>query len=291
MDFDKQNKIKSENEIVKISHSLEKFNHSDYEKNGSVGVGTFSEPLLVTTKTGDKAVIKSFDMEHKMLEKIGIFPAEYVFMHNLLDHDNIAKISGIFCDDYKYHMIMDYYPGGDLLNYGINFIKKLDPQDRRDVVSNLARQILDALEHCHLKNIVHRDIKPENIFLSEDKKKAYLADFGFATYQKPGCKLTKYLGTPYYSAPEFFYGDGYDGRKSDLWSFGITMYVLLTGVFPFSAPNIHKLLVKVANSEPRFDFPALTSDIVLLLKGLLTKEPKKRFSIADIRENPWFKGH
>jgi serine/threonine protein kinase len=184
------------------TRSLKKFIASDYKMIRSIGEGAFSDPYLATTKTGDKVVVKSFDRKNKSLEKIGIFPAEYIFMRNLSYHDNIAKILTIFHDDHKYYIIMDYYPGGDLFDYTEENMDELCHRDRRDVALNFARQILDALEYCHKKNIIHRDIKPENILLSKDKKKVYLTDFGLAALQKPDQKLTAYVGSSFYLAPE-----------------------------------------------------------------------------------------
>lgn len=87
--------------------------------------------------------------------------------------------------------------------------------------------------YCHHKGIVHRDLKPENILLATKGSSSpiKLADFGLATYIKPGQNLHGTVGSPFYIAPEVLAG-GYN-EAADIWSTGVILYILLSGIPPF----------------------------------------------------------
>jgi serine/threonine-protein kinase len=113
----------------------------------------------------------------------------------------------------------------------------------------LAEELADALEYAHAQGVVHRDIKPANILVTEDDH-AKIADFGIAKlnlahFTIPG----KVLGTPAYMAPEQLSGKGSDGR-SDLFSLGVILYVMVTGHSPFPGSSATTVCFKVANREP-----------------------------------------
>jgi serine/threonine protein kinase len=92
--------------------------------------------------------------------------------------------------------------------------------------------MLSAVAYCHVQNICHRDLKPENIMLERTKGKIKIIDFGTAMSFNPAVGMTTILGTPYYMAPEIFNSNRYD-EKSDMWSVGVIMFVMLTGRPPF----------------------------------------------------------
>ena len=92
------------------------------------------------------------------------------------------------------------------------------------------------MSYCHDRKILHRDLKPENILISDPKQKDFdikVIDFGASVYHSPSKKLTDKFGTVYYIAPEVLKGRVLD--KSDVWSLGVIMYILLSGEPPFNA--------------------------------------------------------
>ena len=94
--------------------------------------------------------------------------------------------------------------------------------------------------------MVHRDLKLENILVDENLN-LKVADFGFATYKKIG-KLQSYRGTKTYMAPEIKEGKVYDGRKADMFSAGVILFIMVQGIFPFSEAKkseyYYKLIVE-----------------------------------------------
>lgn len=94
-----------------------------------------------------------------------------------------------------------------------------------------ALQMLDALEFLHERRVVHRDLKLENI-LVDDQLNMKIVDFGFASYKNINC-LKSYRGTMTYMAPEIKEGKEYNGTQVDLFSFGVILFILVHGIFPF----------------------------------------------------------
>jgi predicted Ser/Thr protein kinase len=143
----------------------------------------------------------------------------------------------------------------------------------------LAEELADALDYAHAQGVVHRDIKPANILITEDGH-AKIADFGIAKlnlahFTIPG----KVLGTPAYMAPEQLSGEGSDGR-SDLFSLGVILYVMVTGHSPFPGSSATTVCFKVANREPvaasALDM-TLPPQIDAVIARAIAKNPGERY--------------
>lgn len=93
-------------------------------------------------------------------------------------------------------------------------------------------QLTEVVTYMQDKKVCHRDLKLENILVDENMR-LKIADFGFATYKKIS-QLSSYRGTKTYMAPEIREGKVYDGRKSDIFSLGVILFIVVHGIFPFT---------------------------------------------------------
>lgn len=133
-----------------------------------------------------------------------------------------------------------------------------------------------------------RDLKPHNVLL-DNKGHAKLCDFGFARSMSSGTHLlTSIKGTPLYMAPELIQELPYD-YKVDLWSLGCIMYELVAGRPPFKTRSMISLIYIIQNEAVRWP-NYLSENCVDFLKGLLEKDPIKRFSWNDLLSHPYVQG-
>jgi len=181
-----------------------------------------------------------------------------------LDHPNLPKVSDFFSDEEKDYLVMDYVPGKDLRELMLDSKKKGAYLSERDVL-NWASQISDGLIYLHEQTpiILHRDIKPSNIKLTPSGI-IKLVDFGLVKILVSGEKTITVVhghGSAFYTPLEQYGGDiGHTDPRSDVYSFGATLYHLLTNKAPkearerFLEPN-GELAMKEFNKNisPRTD--------------------------------------
>ncbi|WP_143742494.1 protein kinase domain-containing protein [Roseateles chitinivorans] len=195
-----------------------------------------------------------------------------------LSHPNIVTVHDVGEVDGRPYMAMELLDGeplADLLEPG-------QPLPIRDTVV-MAIQLARALDYAHKRGIVHRDIKPGNIARVRGTLDIKVMDFGIAhmesTKGEQRTRVGDVLGTPQYMAPEQMNGEKIDGR-SDLFSVGIVLYQMLTGVRPFTGDSVVNLALKIAKDDPtplnklRPEIPASLRRVV---DRCLAKAPDNRF--------------
>jgi len=190
-----------------------------------------------------------------------------------LNHPNIATIHAIEEYDNELFIVMEYIDGRELKSI-ID-----DKQLSIDEVHNYTTQIASGLQAAHEKGIIHRDIKSANIMIT-DRGQVKIMDFGLAKIggQTQLTKVGTTLGTVAYMSPEQTRGEEVD-QRTDIWSFGIVFFEMLTGEQPFNGDYEAAIIYEILNEEPkaiqlfRQDVP---ETIATLTSELLQKDANKR---------------
>jgi len=200
-----------------------------------------------------------------------------------LNHPNITTIYAIEEFDKEMFIVMEFIDGIELKE------KIKTAPMATDEAINIANQIAEGLEVAHKKSIVHRDIKSSNIMITKDGK-VKIMDFGLAKI-KGETELTKIgsiIGTAAYMSPEQTKGDNVDHR-TDIWSFGVVLYEMLTGQLPFRGDYEQAVIYSILNDEPesvtelRDDVP---NKLLKILEKTLQKEANARYqNIKDMSAN------
>jgi len=141
--------------------------------------------------------------------------------------------------------------------------------------------------------VAHRDIKLENVLVDTASMTLKVADFGYAAHGNTD-SLKSYRGTFTYMAPEIKEGGKlYDGKKADLFSAGVVLFILVRGIFPFKEARkeeyFYSLLCQGKFSEywSKVESEYLSSDFKNLIERMLAYDPKQRPSLEEIRAHPW----
>ena len=177
-------------------------------------------------------------------------------------------------DNHDPYIVLEFVPG-ETLNRILGREKKLS----LTTALQLAIEIADALNYAHAQGVVHRDIKPANILITKDGH-AKIADFGIAKLNLAHFTLPgRVLGTPAYMAPEQLSGESVDGR-SDLFSLGVILYVMATGLSPFQGTSATTVCFKVANREPMSPSSldmSLPPQLDAIISKAMAKDPEQRY--------------
>merc|ERR1712232_10878 len=145
------------------------------------------------------------------------------------------------------YMILEYAPGGDLLQL---LQSKPTKRFNANEAARLMLQVVAAVHYCHRMHVMHRDLKPQN-FLLFPGPVIKLADFGWAVHSLPGEKRWTLCGTLDYLSPEMVKGVGH-GFGIDLWSVGILAFELIVGSPPFSSSSHEETYRRILAASPVF---------------------------------------
>jgi len=197
-----------------------------------------------------------------------------------VDHPGVVKT---FADEKRcrLYMVIEWVDGR-LLRTVLNQEKKL-PIER---AVKITLGICDALDYMHKRGIIHRDLKPENVMVFPDDE-IKLIDFGVAMKEDARrltfVNVSSLLGTPDYISPEQVKG-GRGDQRSDIYSVGIILYEMLTGVVPFVGPNpLAVMNARVLNDvkPPRELNPEISPELEEILFRALEREPRHRYATAS----------
>ncbi|CAI8606072.1 unnamed protein product [Vicia faba] len=186
-------------------------------------------------------------------------------------------------------IVMEYASGGELFERICNAGRFSEDEARF-----FFQQLISGVSYCHAMQVCHRDLKLENTLLDgSPAPHLKICDFGYSKSSVLHSQPKSTVGTPAYIAPEVLLKKEYDGKIADVWSCGVTLYVMLVGAYPFEDPEepknfrktIHRIL-KVQYSIP--DYVQISPECHHLISRIFVADPAQRISMSEIRNHVWF---
>ena len=208
-------------------------------------------------------------------------------MHHLKGHPNVTYLRATYEDRQNVHLVMDLCAGGELFDA----IVKRGQYSEKDAAT-MIRTIVSVVAHCHNMGVMHRDLKPENFLLeSKDPNSRVLCtDFGLSVYFKPGDAFNEVVGSAYYVAPEVLKKKY--GPEADIWSCGVILYILLSGVPPFWGETETEIFKSILGDEADFrgeSWSKISKEAIDCVSRMLERDPSKRATAEEILKHPWMK--
>jgi serine/threonine-protein kinase len=193
-----------------------------------------------------------------------------------LNHPNIVTVITAEKQENVFFIVMEYVPG-ETLETIIAERGALELAQALDYTC----QIANAVEHAHKQGVIHRDLRPANVFVT-DKGLLKVGDFGTSRFLEIAAHGTTVIGSPPYMAPEQF--EGRAVFASDLYSLGVTMYQMLTGILPYDTPtpsDLERLRRGDLVSSPRLRNPAIPKVIDHVVMRALAADVSSRYQRAE----------
>lgn len=200
-----------------------------------------------------------------------------------LKHENVISYYDVYEDVHFLYVVMELCSGGEVFAKIIE-LKRFREQD----AAVLGRQMCSAIDYIHKLNIMHRDIKAENFMLADKTPTSAvkMIDFGMACKFTKGQVFTELCGSPHYLAPELI-GQKY-GHLVDCWAYGILLYLIMYGHYPYDAKHPRDIMVKVLTDPIKWQTKAkLSKDGLSFLKRLLEHNPKRRMTAEEALNHAW----
>ncbi|XP_059652873.1 calcium and calcium/calmodulin-dependent serine/threonine-protein kinase-like [Cornus florida] len=204
-------------------------------------------------------------------------------------HPNVIHLYDVCEDPSGVHLILELCSGGELFDRIVSIERYSEAG-----ASAVVRQIASGLWALHRANIVHRDLKPENcLFLDvSENSPLKIMDFGLSSVEDFTDSVVGLFGSIDYVSPEAL-SQGKVSPKSDMWSLGVILYILLSGYPPFIAQSNRQKQQMIIAGEFSFHektWKNISSSAKQLISSLLTVDPHRRPSAQDVLNHPWVIG-
>ncbi|KAI9736915.1 MAG: hypothetical protein M1818_005966 [Claussenomyces sp. TS43310] len=261
---------------------------SKYRFGRTLGAGTYGIVREAEGPDGTKTAIK-------IILKKNVKGNEQMVLDELrmlqqMHHPHIVRFVDWFESRDKYYIVTQLATGGELFD-------RICEQGRftEKDASQTIRQVLEAVDYLHLRNVVHRDLKPENLlYLTTDPHSdLVLADFGIAKMlDNKDEVLTTMAGSFGYAAPEVMLKKGH-GKPVDMWSLGVITYTLLCGYSPFRSESLQDLIDECSTSQVVFHeryWKDVSEDAKNFIRHLLQATPESRSTSGEALRHPWLSG-
>ncbi|XP_021900788.1 serine/threonine-protein kinase SAPK2-like isoform X2 [Carica papaya] len=257
-----------------------------YEIVKDIGAGNFGVAKLARDKwKGDLFAIKFIERGQKIDEHV----QREIMNHRSLKHPNIVQFKEVLLTPTHLAIVMEYAAGGELFERICNAGRFSEDEARF-----FFQQLISGVSYCHSMQICHRDLKLENTLLDDSTApRVKICDFGYSKSSVLHSQPKSTVGTPAYIAPEILSKKEYDGKIADVWSCGVTLYVMLVGAYPFEDPddpkNFRKTIGRILSVHYTIpDYVRVSRECKHLLSQIFVANPEKRISIPEIKNHQWF---
>ncbi|KDO81023.1 hypothetical protein CISIN_1g019628mg [Citrus sinensis] len=257
-----------------------------YEIVKDIGSGNFGVAKLVRDKwTRELLAVKFIERGQKIDEHV----QREIMNHRSLKHPNIVRFKEVLLTPTHLAIVMEYAAGGELFERICNAGRFSEDEARF-----FFQQLISGVSYCHSMQICHRDLKLENTLLDgSTAPRVKICDFGYSKSSVLHSQPKSTVGTPAYIAPEVLTKKEYDGKIADVWSCGVTLYVMLVGAYPFEDPedpkNFRKTIGRILSVHYSFpDYVRVSLECKHLLSRIFVANSEKRITIPEIKNHPWF---
>ncbi|ESR36317.1 hypothetical protein CICLE_v10028703mg [Citrus x clementina] len=219
-----------------------------YELVRDIGSGNFGVARLMRDKKTEELVaVKYIERGDKIDENV----QREIINHRSLRHPNIVRFKEVILTPTHLAIVMEYASGGELFERICNAGRFSEDEARF-----FFQQLISGVSFCHSMQVCHRDLKLENTLLDgSPAPRLKICDFGYSKSSVLHSQPKSTVGTPAYIAPEVLLKKEYDGKIADVWSCGVTLYVMLVGAYPFEDPeepkNFRKTIHRISIPEIR----------------------------------------
>nr|XP_057946736.1 rho-associated protein kinase 2 isoform X2 [Doryrhamphus excisus] len=265
----------------------------DFDRVKVIGRGAFGEVQLVRHKASQKVYAMKLLSKFEMIKRSdSAFFWEERDIMAFANSSWVVQLCCAFQDEHYLYMVMEYMPGGDLVNLTSTY----------DVPEKWAKfytaEVVMALDAIHSMGFIHRDVKPDNMLLDRHGH-LKLADFGTCMKMDSTgmvhCDTA--VGTPDYISPEVLKsqgGDGCYGRECDWWSVGVFIFEMLVGDTPFYADSLVGTYSKIMDHKNSLNFPddvEISKDAKNIICAFLTDREVRlgRNGVDEIKRHPFFR--
>lgn len=260
-----------------------------YSLGKELGRGQFGVTYLCTENSSGHTYACKSILKRKLVSKNDKedMKREIQIMQHMSGQPNIVEFKGAYEDRQSVHLVMELCAGGELFD---RIIAQGHYSER--AAATICRQIVNVVHVCHFMGVMHRDLKPENFLLSSKNEGAMLkaTDFGLSVFIEEGKVYRDIVGSAYYVAPEVLRRSY--GKEIDIWSAGVILYILLSGVPPFWAETEKGIFDAILEGVIDFEsdpWPSISNSAKDLVRRMLTQDPKKRITSVQVLDHPWIR--
>ncbi|KAF8660035.1 hypothetical protein HU200_058121 [Digitaria exilis] len=257
-----------------------------YEPVREIGAGNFGVAKLMRNKeTRELVAMKFIERGNRIDENV----FREIVNHRSLRHPNIIRFKEVVLTPTHLAIVMEYAAGGELF-------ERICEAGRfhEDEARYFFQQLVCGVSYCHAMQICHRDLKLENTLLDgSPAPRLKICDFGYSKSSVLHSRPKSTVGTPAYIAPEVLSRREYDGKHADVWSCGVTLYVMLVGAYPFEDPkdpkNFRKTISRIMSVQYKIpEYVHVSQNCRHLLSRIFVANPYKRITMSEIKSHPWF---